>query len=342
MEEKLVRICWNTNNWIKPSGSIGKSKNKDAYEDLVGYGHEEWLFDFTKIIDDYHYAFLQAANSGRNAHKDKSFNIHLYSINSDKNTRWWIGTIKNVIMVDENESIGVFHKYKELGWLSSMADQLTAVNANAQDFIATDPKFFSTIKFKPSDLIIESPPKQFSKDDKAIKATYYNFQPFDRKPDFIVEKFKFTPGHNTTKEASQTIYSDHGYSKDLLHNRMQNSIYLQLIKKHGDSNVGTEQSTGNGTRIDIVVKNNKDSSFTFYEIKTSPSLLGCIREGLSQLLEYAFYPDNTYASKLIIISQNPMTDDVKIYLSHIRNKFGVPVFYQHYDIEKNTLSSDLY
>ena len=57
VEEKIARICWNTNYWQKPSGKDGKSK--DTYELINGYGHEEWLFDKEKIIDGYHYSFLQ-------------------------------------------------------------------------------------------------------------------------------------------------------------------------------------------------------------------------------------------------------------------------------------------
>ncbi len=66
-EKKLARICWNSNSWQKPSGKYGKSKNPDAYEMIVGYGHEEWLLDLEKIIDGFHYAYLQAIG----AHREK-------------------------------------------------------------------------------------------------------------------------------------------------------------------------------------------------------------------------------------------------------------------------------
>ena len=119
MEEKLVRICWNTNSWLKPSGPEGKSKNRKAYEEIVGYGHEEWLFDTQKIIDGYHYGFLQAANTGRNIHKGKIYDIHLYSINNTTGSRWWIGHIHNVEWVQEAESRDIYGEYKQRKWGSA-------------------------------------------------------------------------------------------------------------------------------------------------------------------------------------------------------------------------------
>ena len=41
--DKIARICWNTKDWKLPSGTEGKSREKYAYENNVGFGHEEWL-----------------------------------------------------------------------------------------------------------------------------------------------------------------------------------------------------------------------------------------------------------------------------------------------------------
>ena len=39
--EKIARICWNSHNWKRPSGSEGKSASPDTYENEQGFGHEE-------------------------------------------------------------------------------------------------------------------------------------------------------------------------------------------------------------------------------------------------------------------------------------------------------------
>ncbi len=113
IEEKIARICWNTNLWQKPSGPIGKSRNKKAYEYITGYGHEEWLLDTEKIIDGYHYSYLQAIGAHRDKYIGEKFHISLYSINNDTKERWWIfaGNIiidtENIEKVGKNNSIAV-------------------------------------------------------------------------------------------------------------------------------------------------------------------------------------------------------------------------------------------
>lgn len=52
-QEKIARICWNTHDWKRPSGSEGKSRTDTSYENRIGFGHEEWILDDTKIIDRY-------------------------------------------------------------------------------------------------------------------------------------------------------------------------------------------------------------------------------------------------------------------------------------------------
>lgn len=104
IENKVARICWNTNSWQYPSGPSGKSKNKKAYELEVGYGHEEWLLDTSKLIDGYHYSYIQAIGQHREKYLNNAYNISLYSINSKTKDRWWLGEIKSVEVVDQKES----------------------------------------------------------------------------------------------------------------------------------------------------------------------------------------------------------------------------------------------
>ena len=74
-EDKIARICWNTEGWRNPSGPQGKSKNKRAYEHRVGYGHEEWLLDTTKLINGWDYAYLPPIGLHRQKYVGQAFNI---------------------------------------------------------------------------------------------------------------------------------------------------------------------------------------------------------------------------------------------------------------------------
>jgi hypothetical protein len=80
MEEKIARVCWNIQNWKKPSGPLGKSKDTGSFEVNPGFGHEEWIFDFEKLIGGYKYSFLQPLNTEKNSYKGKIFSIWLYAL----------------------------------------------------------------------------------------------------------------------------------------------------------------------------------------------------------------------------------------------------------------------
>ena len=79
-----------------------------------------------------------------------------------------------------------------------------------------------------------------------------------------------------------------------------------------------------------------------YEIKTTNSLVGCIREALSQLLEYAYYPNVNNASKLVIVSQNCIDQNSQQYIKRLRETFNIPIYYQRFHIESKALESQLH
>ncbi|HWP91336.1 MAG TPA: hypothetical protein VNN20_03945 [Thermodesulfobacteriota bacterium] len=113
IEDKIARICWNTEGWRKPSGKSGKSKNKKTYEHSAGFGHEEWLLDITKLINGWHYAYLQPVGLHRFKYVGRTLNISLYSINEETKSRWWVGRIFNVIVTTPEESKKAYEIYKK-------------------------------------------------------------------------------------------------------------------------------------------------------------------------------------------------------------------------------------
>jgi hypothetical protein len=110
-----------------------------------------------------------------------------------------------------------------------------------------------------------------------------------------------------------------------------------LAAEFGADNVGTELDSATfGTSVDLVVRTGTD--FDFYEIKTSISVKKCLRQAIAQLLEYAFWPDQTRARRLIVVAQAKVTTDAKKYLSHLRTTVGVPIYYASIDMERGKVS----
>ena len=155
-EVRIARICWNTNGWKFPSGENGKSKDPNTYECEYGFGHEEWLFDFSKIINGYHYAFLQEINNALKAYRKKTMDIVLYTKENGKKPVL-IGMIKNVYCIEKKESDEIYNKYVRLGWHKTMIDQVKEIKGDEREL---DPSTFSdavngqlfNICFKPEDV----------------------------------------------------------------------------------------------------------------------------------------------------------------------------------------------
>lgn len=337
-EEKIARICWNSEGWQKPSGKDGKTNNKDAYEFQNGYGHEEWLLDTSKLIDGYHYAYVQAIGSHRDKYIGDIYDVSFYSINSDTKKRWWVGTIKNVQIVGGLESRRVFDIYKRKGWYDEMILQLEPVGADVEAFKRfLTPETFAVIKFKVDDLELLDEPLEFSHDDAAVTSDYYNLKNKMLTPELIGNsgQFVFTAGHNEKKGRGKSTYRNHSGEADLFHNRLQTDLFNYLVTIHGKDNVETETPTGNGTFIDVVVRDGKN--YTLYEIKTSQSVRQCIRDALGQLLEYAHFGTDIALNELVVVSPYKVTDDVNKYLAILSKKYGLPIVYRQFDLDESAL-----
>lgn len=147
--------------------------------------------------------------------------------------------------------------------------------------------------------------------------------------------FQFRPGCSLKKSA--TTERRHKRRLDILlrHNDIQCALYEYLLSLYSDGNVGAEVAAGEGKKVDIVVKDG--NSFVFYEIKTSSCIRVCIREALSQLLEYSFWPDAERATRLVIVTENDSTEDAVKYLAKLRDRFGLSIYHQRFDIQRKVL-----
>jgi hypothetical protein len=138
-----------------------------------------------------------------------------------------------------------------------------------------------------------------------------------------------------TTRVTSTIASVAGRQLDvnLRHNALETALYDQLAAQHGAANVGTEIPNGLGTSVDMVVR--QPGEYWFYEIKTALSPRACLREALGQLLEYAFGPGMQEASRLIVVGEKPLDERGRAYLRRLRERFALPLEYEHIQIESS-------
>ncbi len=321
--KKIARICWNTNGWTCPSGRIGKSKNKDSYEYKYGFGHEEWLFDIAKTINGYHYGHIQAVDSYK---ENLPFDISLFTINDKTKQRYWVGEILDVEPVFNKEAKTILSEYKKKGWYAEMQAQL-------KDYIEKIPTGFAfNLRYRPKNLRKYDVLKPVDRKEPNVKTCYYTslynlktiFKPGDH--------FVFQPGFRTeeTELDAQNASSHHSHISKR-HPVIQKALYDYLVKEYGKENVGTENLTPIGTEIDIVTKDG--DKYDLYEIKTISDIRLCIREALSQLLEYGLYRTDIKVRNYYIVGSIVLTNDAQNYLHALRKKYHIPVNYIQVDAE---------
>jgi len=112
------------------------------------------------------------------------------------------------------------------------------------------------------------------------------------------------------------------YIKRAIHNTLQNQLKEKLINLYGKHAVILEQ---NFVDIKLELKN----SITFYEVKSAPYASDCIREGLGQIMSYAYFDEGQKNKKIVIVGQYPANDEEKKYIDFIKKNLKVDFDYEH-------------
>lgn len=346
IEKRVARLTWNLNGWVMPSGTIGKSKQKDSPEAMYGYGTEEWLFDTSKLIKGFHYGFLEPVRKEQPAYLDKIYDVWLYSINGETKKRFWIGEIKNLIVINKEEAEKVKQIYIQNKWFEEMLEQIKESGAKEGGFSNFNGSDLFNVKFKPNDILVNDPYYELPDNHPIKKQPRYSFahfeDQFEIETNLNEDNFRLTPPSKDDEEdgvPKTKIHYRQPKAVEIvyLHRAISNSLTKALKKAHGKNNVWKEHSAGYGSaKIDIVVRQN--GKITFYEIKTYNSIKTSIREAFGQLMEYCFYPDKQKANEMIIVTQLPADRHTKTYFQHLRDIFKLKLFYQSYDLITRTLS----
>ena len=328
--KKICKICWNNQGWKRPSGSQGKSSNSEAYESLYGYGHEEWLFDKSKIVDGYHYAFLQPLNVKSGKHFGKIYDILLFTILEKR--KYYIGEIKQVECITSEESERLFDIYKKKGWHKEMIQDLKLAGVDTCDFLKISPKIFFNIRFKFQTTNLVDELEQISEKDINITTTRYKL--LNQKTDILFnhEEPDLEGNLKNTSLRKKVFKGESEF--DPYHDKIQNSLFLLLKNNYNNiyKKIFIEKD-----RVDIkaVTLNNE---WHYFEIKTDIPRIS-IRKALGQILDYAYWPNAAKAQKLIIVSDCEPDVETKQYLNHIRNMFNLPLEYRYFDINESILSN---
>lgn len=138
--------------------------------------------------------------------------------------------------------------------------------------------------------------------------------------------FNFKSGCPKSRGSTVATLPQRELDIDLRHNRIRDLLFQRLASKHGKDNVGAEQPSGVGTRIDMVVRVKQE--YWFYEIKTALTPRICLREAIGQLLEYGLWPGAHLPARYIVVGEGALDDETREYLERIRKRYSLPIEYE--------------
>jgi hypothetical protein len=341
---KYCRICWNTSYWREPTGDASRLEFGKSYVRRNGFGHEEWLFNFSWLQagpigspTKFKYGFLQPIGKYRDTYEGRTFDVLAYTVTPER-VKVAVAIIRNLYVPRTSELNNAVKVMRRNGWLKQMENDLLALCIQNPKINRLDPaSHLINVRFDPSDVAYFDPRIAVPDSHKLYRIDRY--QPIDWEDDFPENvknvRSKSLPIKDGVRRAEherkRTAVAGTTYSPQ--HVRLQNALYDHLCKLHGKKGVGYERAN-----VDLTL--NENGKTTYFEIKIAPTAKSCIREALGQLLKYAHYPDQSRAERLIVVGDGEPTLGDMAYLRYIRTSFKLPVYYRCWEWKSGTLGAE--
>ncbi len=318
-ERYTARICWNSKGWRFPTGEAAHLET-GSYVTNMGFGHEEWLFNFAWLIDGMHYAFLQPVNNSFENMTGKVIDVLLYAINPDRD-RLYVGTISNCEVLQRTQAEDAVEVYKKHGWLESMVEQVVKVGGEADGILnSSEARDLFNVRFRREDANIYDPLRIANRGDGVWKRSRYTLAATNEQ---IQEQWRTRKGQ-TSPPLINTInrIGTPGVTYDPLEKRLQAALFPLFEARYGKGNVKLEEDY-----VDITVADGKQTILS--ELKSNPTARGAIREAMGQLLEYAYYWPRRQIEelRLVIVAPGNLDKLAEAYVERLRTEFNLPIAY---------------
>jgi hypothetical protein len=318
MDSFYCRICWNSRGWVFPSGDAATVET-DSFVTEHGYGHEEWLFNFSWLIDDKHYAFLQPVARSRDRFEGQEIHLYLYTIDPNKQ-RLYVAEISSCEVLTLEQASDTLRHYKNLGWFKSMRKQIGALGIDPDD-LDTSPLSCFNVRFGPEDVHFYDPLRVAGPDDFVVNLNRYTLTPAQEK----VTDGQWRRPNGTAIPPTISLITRSGQAGttiDPVELAMEAELLLKLQAEFGKDNVCRQMH-----HVDLTLRTPRGS--LLIELKSDPDARQAIRKALGQVMEYAYFNPSLgkLEHRLMIISPGIETNAVKQYLALLNDRFNIPVSY---------------
>lgn len=336
MPDKYCRICWNTEGWRKPSGDAAQVERGRSHVARHKFGFEEWLLNYEWMINGQRYGFLQPIHKYYTKYSGTTFRVHLYTFTPEGRCLL-VGMISNIFVPESNELTEVYNTFSNNGWLDEMKHTIELVGGNGGIIDTLSSQSVINVRFNPEDVEIFDPRPEALIGHKISNAPRF-YHPYDWNendlPQIGTPQLNLEENDPDFDEAMRTRAAQKATKFDPKHVKIQNRLFRYLRNQFGVNNVLREEQY-----VDLTVLHPHGA--TFYEIKSDETVKKCIRSALGQLLEYAHYPEDNRANRLVVVGDPAPTDDDEAYISFLRNSFNLEIFYAQFFWETESLCDEI-
>lgn len=321
-ERYLARLCWNSKNWTRPTGDAARIEQAETYNAKMGFGHEEWLFNFQWVLDGWKYGFLQPVNRSLAKVEGKVLDVRLYAI-SPTGSWFYVGHLRRCEVLTEDQAQTARAEFKRRGWFKDMLSHVRHVGGDIGGLQYEDPRLVFNVRFRPVDAELYDPALLVGPKDAIRKLRRYTLTSV-RNEILKVESEWATRVAATqlrpTGKRRRTVAAS--TEMDLVQNQLQNELYAVLVKKYGADAVVMEEGF-----VDIKIQG--DAGRTLIEVKSDSRPRFAIREALGQLLEYSFVAEKQgeHVKALIVAAPGELRPRDAEYLDHLRKRWALPLAY---------------
>lgn len=321
--ERITRISYNSAGWRHPTGEAAGQELKGTYNNLHGFGHEDWLFRNDWVIDGWRYAFIQGVNKGRKTllKEQTPFDVTLFTVEPDKRRRY-VAKISEAEALDDQQATDALQAFREAGWLKLMGEEIELVGGNASALgDALWASHILNVRFRIQNICFLPPDTYAQANDPVQRQNRYQLyrtSPTEKQRRNGRSGSALPPSVQGAlrRPVGATIVSPE-------HAKMQAQLMRELQQENPSSQIIREQDY-----IDVLVETT--SEFHLYEIKSDLSPMTVLRLAIGQLLEYAFYLKNPANKRVTLtaVGRSKLSLDDKTFLDHIRQQHSLPLEYR--------------
>lgn len=322
---KITRIAYNSAHWRKPTGEAGAQEIGGTYNNVNGFGHEDWLFRNEWLIDGWRYAFLQGVGkSHKKLIREKlPFDLNLYTVQTDKRRRY-VAAIDEVECLDDRQAEAALETFRQMGWFDLMKAEIEAINGKVEALGSPQwARHVLNVRFRLQNVRMLPEDSFAAVGDPIWKLHRYVLTESPVAND-AMERIRGRRGTNQSPNLES--YARKGTCSSEVtpeHALMQARLMAELQEEFPTARVVREENY-----IDVVVEN--DTDLRLYEIKSDLSPRTVLRHAIGQLLEYAHFQANPKGRNLhlVVVGRTPPSQADAAYINQLKQRFSLPLAYR--------------